>query len=69
MSTKRVNSVALDDRDEVEATVRSLLVDVLGLKPDRVAKFDDGTELFGALHGGGDAPNRAGRKARDPDRR
>jgi len=44
-----VNRVTLDDREEVEATVRSLLVDVLGLKPDRVAKFDDETELFGAL--------------------
>ena len=49
MSTKGVNSVALDDREEVEATVRSLLVDVLGLDPGRVAKFDDETELFGAL--------------------
>jgi acyl carrier protein len=41
--------VALDDRDEVDETVRSLLVDVLGLKPARVARFDDETELFGAL--------------------
>jgi len=41
--------VALDDRDEVEQTVRALLVDVLNLTPARVAKFDDGTELFGAL--------------------
>ena len=38
-----------DDREEVEATVRALLVDVLGLKSDRVAKFDDETKLFGAL--------------------
>ena len=41
--------VALDDRGEVEETVRALLVDVLGLAKSRVAKFDDETELFGAL--------------------
>jgi acyl carrier protein len=41
--------VALDDRGDVEATVRSLLVDVLALKPARVAAFSDTTELFGAL--------------------
>ena len=39
----------LDDGGEVEATVRSLLVDVLGLAPDRVGRFDDETELLGAL--------------------
>ena len=39
----------LDDREEVEATVRSLLVEVLGLAADRVAGFTDETELFGAL--------------------
>ena len=41
--------VALDDREEVDQTVRSLLIDVLNLKAARVAKFDDETELFGAL--------------------
>lgn len=41
--------VTLDDREEVEATVRSLLVDVLGLSAARVAKFDDETGLFGDL--------------------
>jgi acyl carrier protein len=41
--------VALDDSGDVEQLVRSLLVDVLGLAKSRVAKFDDGTELFGAL--------------------
>lgn len=46
---KGVHSVVADDREEVEATVRSLLVDVLGLKAERVAKFDEQTELFGAL--------------------
>ena len=49
MATKGMHGVKLDDREEVEATVRSLLVDVLSLRPDRVAKFDDQTELFGAL--------------------
>ena len=38
-----------DDREEVDATVRALLVEVLGLKADRVAAFNDETELFGAL--------------------
>ena len=41
--------MTLDDREEVVATVRSLLVDVLGLDPARVAAFHDETELFGAL--------------------
>ena len=41
--------MALDDRNQVDETVRSLLVDVLGLLKSRVAKFDDETELFGAL--------------------
>ena len=49
MTAKGVCSVTLDDREEVEATVRSLLVDVLGLDSPRVARFDDETELFGAL--------------------
>lgn len=42
--------VALDDdRRAVEATLRALLVEVLGLDPARVASFDNETELFGAL--------------------
>lgn len=41
--------MALDDRNQVEDSVRSLLVDVLGLSKSRVARFDDATELFGAL--------------------
>jgi acyl carrier protein len=41
--------VALDGSSEVEATLRALLVDVLGLGAARVARFDDETELFGAL--------------------
>ena len=39
----------LDGSDEVVTTVRSLLVDVLGLARSRVAGFNDETELFGAL--------------------
>ena len=34
---------------EVEATVRSTLVDLLGIAPERAAEFDDNTPLFGAL--------------------
>ncbi|HTG38897.1 phosphopantetheine-binding protein [Sphingomonas sp.] len=34
---------------EVEATVRGVLRDVLGLSDDRVAAFDAITPLFGAL--------------------
>jgi len=49
MATKGEAIVALDDRGEVDETVRSLLIDVLGLKAARVARFDDETELFGAL--------------------
>ena len=41
--------MTLDDRQEVETTVRSLLVDIVGLAPEDVARFDDETELFGAL--------------------
>lgn len=49
MATMGDTIVTLDDRDEVDQAVRSLLVDVLNLKPALVAKFDDETELFGAL--------------------
>lgn len=49
MATKGDYIVALDDSGDVEATLRSLLVDVLGLNADHVARFDDETELFGAL--------------------
>lgn len=38
-----------DDRDLVEATVRAVLVDILGIDEARVAAFDDDTALFGAL--------------------
>lgn len=34
---------------QVDATVRAVLKDVLGLSEARVARFDDDTLLFGAL--------------------
>ena len=34
---------------QVEATVRAVLVDVLGISPDRAATFTPDTPLFGAL--------------------
>jgi acyl carrier protein len=37
-----------DDQD-VDATLRAVLVDVLGLASAQVAAFDDATGLFGAL--------------------
>ena len=37
------------DGQEVEATLRSILAEVLGLPASRVAAFDDETALFGAL--------------------
>ncbi|QDP20625.1 acyl carrier protein [Sphingomonas xanthus] len=41
--------MAWDDRAEVDATLRALLVDVLGISAERAAAFDEETELFGAL--------------------
>jgi acyl carrier protein len=41
--------LALEDGGEVEATLRALLVEVLGISSARVARFDSETELFGAL--------------------
>jgi acyl carrier protein len=38
-----------EDEEEVDATLRSVLVDVLGLAKERVAGFDEATPLFGAL--------------------
>jgi acyl carrier protein len=35
--------------ETVEATLRALLAEVLGLPPERVAGFTEGTPLFGAL--------------------
>ena len=42
-------ATAPDDAREVENTLRAVLADVLGLDPKRVAAFDEGTPLFGAL--------------------
>ncbi len=40
---------AYNDEEELVATLRAVLADVLGLDEARVAAFDDSTELFGAL--------------------
>lgn len=37
------------DENEVDATLRAVLVDVLGLPAAQVAGFDEATPLFGAL--------------------
>ncbi|MGQ0660279.1 acyl carrier protein [Sphingosinicella sp.] len=37
------------DAAEVDATLRAVLIDVLGLPAARVARFDESTALFGAL--------------------
>ena len=41
--------MALSDADEVDKTLRAVLVDVLGLDRARVAGFVETTPLFGAL--------------------
>ena len=38
-----------NDAEEVDKTLRSVLVDVLGLPEKKVAGFDESTPLFGAL--------------------
>ena len=42
-------SVALTDADQVDRTLRAVLVDVLGLHRDQVENFTESTPLFGAL--------------------
>ncbi|MGQ0558176.1 MAG: acyl carrier protein [Sphingosinicella sp.] len=42
-------AAAWNDEQEVDATLRAALSDVLGLGAQRVAAFDDTTALFGAL--------------------
>lgn len=42
-------AAAPDDDLEVDATLRAVLSDVLGLDPKRVAAFREETPLFGAL--------------------
>ena len=39
----------LSDAEEVDATLRAVLTDVLGVSEERVARFDATTPLFGAL--------------------
>jgi acyl carrier protein len=41
--------VAFTDADDVDITLRAVLVDVLGLPSERVAEFTEATPLFGAL--------------------
>ncbi len=41
--------MAETDWTEIDATLRALLADVLGLDAVRIARFDETTELFGAL--------------------
>ena len=41
--------MAETDWTESEATLRALLADVLGMDAARIARFDEATELFGAL--------------------
>jgi acyl carrier protein len=41
--------VPLTDEEEVDLTLRAVLVDVLGLPAERVRAFTEGTELFGAM--------------------
>ncbi|MGQ0588957.1 MAG: acyl carrier protein [Sphingosinicella sp.] len=40
---------AWNDEEEVDKTLRAVLVDVLGLAENRVAGFDESSPLFGAL--------------------
>lgn len=41
--------VGLTDAEDVDATLRAVLVDVLGISDERVRSFDASTPLFGAL--------------------
>lgn len=42
-------TVARSDGEEIEITLRAVLIDVLGLPEARVAAFDESSPLFGAL--------------------
>ena len=42
-------TIAASDGEEIEITLRAVLVDVLGLPEARVAAFDESSPLFGAL--------------------
>lgn len=41
--------MGLTDAGDVDSTLRAVLVDVLGLAPERVQGFTEATPLFGAL--------------------
>ena len=41
--------MGLTDAEDIDATLRAVLVDVLGLAEERVGGFDAATPLFGAL--------------------
>lgn len=41
--------MALSDAGDVDATLRAVLADVLGIARDRVDRFEEATALFGAL--------------------
>ena len=49
MQQGKAARLARDDHKAVDATLRALLADVLGLAKKRIAAFDADTELFGAL--------------------
>lgn len=42
-------TAAWNDDEEVDSTLRAVLIDVLGLDPGQVAGFTDASPLFGAL--------------------
>ena len=41
--------MGMTDAEDVDATLRAVLADVLGISSDRVRAFDETTPLFGAL--------------------
>lgn len=41
--------VARNDAEEVDATLRAVLTDVLGISPERANALDESSPLFGAL--------------------
>ena len=41
--------VAINDAEEVDATLRAVLTDVLGISPERANALDESSPLFGAL--------------------
>lgn len=47
--SRGLNAVPKEDSDGLDAGLRALLVDTLGLSEARVASFGPDTELFGAL--------------------